>query len=331
MSIVDKLKKSYPGITREQIELVEEVIKGKRAQVGEVRTWSSGTYIKTADGWKPHIIQGGKARKEKKETISSELKQAASQAINDDKHSFEEIDEGAFGVKGTFIYEGKKYFVKKHDHGEQYLNKIELLYSDVVGNVFTDVQKYYTNKAKIDSLTFMSEFVDIDHEKYIGDKDIYDGITVGKKKDIIKLSLINYVLGNDDRHSGNVSIDKKGNLKLFDEGLAFCVYSNGMFKPSYIDRLKVGNIDFRKLLSYFDKNKLNKIIDHISKSDIDSKDKRIKFLKKRWNKVHKILNLKKMSFRDSIDQIYLYGEDDLEKARKLPIGTIRTHRGDVCI
>ena len=53
--------------------------------------------------------------------------------------------------------------------------------------------------------------------------------------DLYKISLMNMILGNNDRHRGNYAFDAAGNLKLIDNGFSFdFMNDHGEFLPNYI-------------------------------------------------------------------------------------------------
>ncbi len=61
----------YKAYSIRKARIMEMLLKGKRAAVGEIRNWKGGAYIKTATGWKPHEKKYSKKYTERKNNAAT--------------------------------------------------------------------------------------------------------------------------------------------------------------------------------------------------------------------------------------------------------------------
>ena len=325
-----KLLRKYVFEDKKMIKALKQeglnIKKAKALPVGTVRNWKGGSYIKTGDGWKPHIIQGGKAKKEKTDTKinkhNSHLAKIADRAVKamDDYKNFDEIIHGACGQKGIVTVDEKKYFIKREDSdakevfGDLQLTNKENLYFQCISNAFPELMDSFNIKYQIDENTYVSDYIDIiKYDNYVDgkflNKQTYMEEFSSKKENqplLLKLGIMNALLYNTDRHINNFDLDKNGNIKLFDEGLSFFQPPQdvriNVKLPAYLDHLPhdaMVNVD--EIKAFLTRDRRNKIIEQIKNSDISDKKNQIRRFKNRWDSIQLYLS----NSKDTIDPVEL--------------------------
>lgn len=103
-NIQNNILNSYSLLNKSEAELVDYFEKGKRAQIGEVRTHAGEQYIKTANGWKFVGKYKGKGREVHDGLHGSNPDNLSHAAL---KHK-QAMDEGATEVEADQIARGKR-------------------------------------------------------------------------------------------------------------------------------------------------------------------------------------------------------------------------------
>jgi hypothetical protein len=145
--------------------------------------------------------------------------------------------------------------------------------------VFPELSDHYTKKHYINETTFLSDIIEEDKNSatWLDKNKTLDEYTKTNYETLTKLAIINYLMGNRDRHVGNF-IFQNNKIKLFDEGETFCNNDvlenpNQAYIPHYTKPLSaIYPIDAKNLKEYFNMDKMNAIIDHMNSANMTSKE-----------------------------------------------------------
>lgn len=186
------------------------------------------------------------------------------------KGDYEDIKAGGYGDKGKVTHDGKDYFVKTVNtkktinelgkKGALEVNRNEIAYTDIIYNNFSDLSDHFAAKVELDDYTFMQDFLIMRAPDLDKDRPYFEE----NSDKISKMGIINYLLGNDDRHFNNFGMDDNtGEIKLFDEGMALHSSAFDMYPrtPAYVEMLLGSDIKINKeeINKYFTEEKLQGI------------------------------------------------------------------------
>ena len=195
--------------------------------------------------------------------------------------NFKEIGEGVCGKKGIVTINGNEYFIKSEQGSEAPefenidLTKNETTYNNCVNAAFPDMSKYYTNKLRLSADTFIADAIKL--ERKPPNENVEEPITH------IKLALINYLLGNNDRHTANMDINSEGHIRLFDEGLTIEAEHGFERIPAYVTQETKNSIpDTAHLFEYFHEEKRDTIEQEMRDNGIN--DEAIDRFNQRWER-----------------------------------------------
>lgn len=218
----------------------------------------------------------------------------AFEAFSKNTRDFKPINAGMCGKKGLVTLGDKKYFVKGEvDLAEQEnlfesqtapesLTNHEITHNEIIHTIFPEIKEHFPAKIRLSNRTFMQEHIDMsDDSGSIMDVENMDATHVAK------VALVNIILGNKDRHAGNIYFTPDlQNFKLFDEGLVFNKPSDAFgnkIVPHYVSGIHNGApLDDKEIDTFMTDDRIKQVMDICKKNGIDQE--RINEIQKRYDR-----------------------------------------------
>jgi len=199
--------------------------------------------------------------------------------------NFSRIEEGVCGVKGFVEAGGREWFTKTEKGGQipefdsVPMTRNEIAYNNVVNTAFSDQADHFVAKLRLSEDTLMAE-----KKELIDDSDKFEAAVLkAPTLELQQLAVINYIMGNKDRHSGNAKVDAQGKIILIDEGLSISDTPVSSRIPAYLQShyTNVREVNAEQLTAYFSVDKKEQVKRELQDSDIDPDE--VTGVMKRWD------------------------------------------------